>query len=119
MYADDALFGGFEAAQDNDWFRIAVPGGKHTLRVDVDAFEKGSAADLSLFLYDANLTPLPEGCADSGTCGFYTGEQGWERDPVLEFSSAGDEELLIRVDEVGDRGGEPFWYLLNISLEGA
>lgn len=115
---EDVLMAGFESSSDNDWFAIAVPSGKHTLRVDVDAFEYGSAADLGLFLYSSDLEPLPEGCAQTTGCGFYHGEQGWELDPVLEYSSTGDEEIYIRVDEAFDRGGDPYWYILNISLEG-
>jgi hypothetical protein len=115
----DTLMAGFESSSDNDWYVIAVPAGKHTLRIDVDAFQHGSAGDLSLFLYDSNLEPLPEGCVLYGTCGFYHGEQGWERDPVMQYSSTGDEELYIRADEAADRGGLPFWYRLTVSLEGA
>ena len=46
--------------EDFDWYRIAIPGGKHELTIDVDAFDHGSGANLAAILYDGSLEQIEE-----------------------------------------------------------
>lgn len=112
------------ALADLDWFRVDVPAGKHTLTVDLDAYDLGSAADLTVRLYDQALTPLPLGCRDPcggpacTPCAFEGGIQGVEFDPLAVLESAGGETLYVQVLEDGSREGPASWYAMTIRLEG-
>lgn len=109
-------WGVLQKSSDSDWYRIEVPAGKHQVSVVVRGFALGSAADTVMFLYTEDLEPIPSGCSD---CGYADGPQGWEPDPTLSYASIGDETLYLRVSEEFNRGGTPFWYVLDTKVEGA
>lgn len=93
---------------DGDWFRVRVPVDKHTLRFAVDAYAYGSPGDFSLELRDAAGEVVASASA---------GELGWEHDPVITYTSTGDEDLIVGVAEQLDHEGAPFWYVLEIAEE--
>lgn len=106
----DVIFGGFGADADVDTYVVGVPAGKHTITVDVDAFEAGSAANLTLVVLDGNGQYVTEELY---------GPMGWELDPYLEYTSTGDELVYIRVVEASGRGGTALWYTFSVGLEGS
>lgn len=112
------------ALADLDWYRISVPAGKHTLTVDLDAYDLGSAADLTVYLYDQALNPLPIGCRDPCgvptcvPCAFEGGIRGVEFDPLASYDSVGGETLYVQVLEDASREGPASWYAMTIRLEG-
>ena len=124
----EVLFGNMEVSLDNDWYRLDVPPGKHTLTVTVDAYVLGSAGNFSIWLYDDALSLLPDGC-DPGGCGpaqqncewceVYGPPVGFSHDPILEFESLGNETLYWRVVEYDSKFGDPYWYIMSVDLEGS
>lgn len=111
---------------DYDWFQVAVPTGKHTLSVDVVAYAEGSAADLTVYLYDAALDKLPAGCKDPCPqdspacveCAITGGVGGEALDPIGAYESEGGEIVYVQVLEATNREGPAGWYVLTIGLEG-
>ncbi|MEQ1502675.1 MAG: hypothetical protein ABMB14_10615 [Myxococcota bacterium] len=124
----DAVFGTIEgngALPDFDWYVLTVPAGSHTLVVDVDAFDLGSSANLTAFLFDRDLQKLPDGCKTTcgptdplcETCALDEGIPGLDLDPVGQYDSLGAELVYIQVFEANDREGPANWYVLNVRLE--
>jgi hypothetical protein len=91
-----------------DWFRVRVPAGKHTLRFGVEAFAYGSPGDFSLELLDGSGAYVASASA---------GEQGWEHDPVITYTSTGDEDLVVGIAEQQANAGTPYWYVLEVAEE--
>lgn len=100
----DTVVGG-----DFDWYVLTVPVGKHTVSVDIDAYEFGSSSDLTIRLYDASSEPLRSDI--NGT--------GGNPDPVGSYESSGAEYVYIQVSELGNRESPAGWYVLKIGLEAA
>lgn len=112
----DAAWGVLSTGDDQDWFAIAVPEGRHALTAHVDAFGLGSPADTVLTLQRADGSS--PGCGPSNAqCRFPRGEIGFERDPWLRYTSEGDETLYVRVQSEDELGSIAHWYVLEISLE--
>lgn len=112
----DVIFGGMGATSESDWYAVAIPPGKHTFTVDVDAYEFGSTGDFSLVLYNAALEPLPLGCRD---CVIETPPDRFARDPRLVWDSPGNEVLYLRLFEDAGRSGDAVWYAMSVTLEGS
>jgi hypothetical protein len=68
----------------------------------------GSPGDYTLELYD-----------DAGALlvGATHGLRPEDADPLLNYTSAGNEDLEIRIRMADDRGGSPYWYLLSVTQE--
>lgn len=124
----DRIYGtmsGNGANSDLDWYQITIPAGKHTLSIDVDAFDVYSAADLTVYLWDDELNKLPLGCkescgpADPGCipCAMEGGLTGVELDPLGTYESDGAEVVWIEVLEALGREGPAMWYVLSIGVE--
>lgn len=133
--AGDILYGtmnGNGALNDSDWYEIVIPPGRHAMHIDVVAFNAGSSADLSVYLWDFNVEPLPPGCrtvcpaSQPGCvrCEIRGGGPG-DFDPVGTYDSLGAETVYIQVTASQNcRGtGQPCpdgpanWYTLRIDLE--
>ena len=114
----DAVFGtmqGNGALPDFDWYAIAVPTGRHVLTLDIEAYDYGSSADLTIFLYNDALDNLPLGC---NQCAFRGGQiAGVELDPLAEYDSAGAEVVYIQVLGANGSDSPTGWYVLDISME--
>lgn len=111
------VFGILEDADDRDLFRVDIPTGRHELTVTAQGFDLGSPADTELRLLDA--TGASPGCGpDNAGCVFERGVVGFERDPVLTYSSEGDESLFVRVQPEDDRGSAVHWYAIEVQIEG-
>lgn len=110
------------ALGDQDWYVLTVPVNKHVVSIDVEAFDYGSAADLTVYLYDLNLEKLPSGCDEepcsgSGCCAMEGGAAGIEFDPIGTYDSPGAEYVYIQVIEMLNRESPANWYVLKIGLE--
>ncbi|MBX2797515.1 MAG: hypothetical protein KTR31_07605 [Myxococcales bacterium] len=108
----DSVFGtmdGNGALEDFDWFRIAVPDGRHDVHIDVDAFSEGSGANLTAIVWDADVNELET----------IVGGQisGVDLDPEGVYQSSGDEVIYVELLESGSQEGPTEWYVLNITLE--
>ncbi len=114
----DAVFGDMGGNLDGDWFRIDVPPGKHELVVDVTAYAEGSAGDFVLYLSDAGGNLLPMGCNPSTTCATRGDPVDPAlHDPVLSWTSDGNEQLFVKIAEEGFQWGRHTWYVIAFSLE--
>lgn len=110
---------------DLDFYVITVPAGKHTLKIDIDAYDGGSSANLTVYLYDQAFDKLPTGCKDPcpasddtcTPCALKGGVVGLELDPFGEYDSPGSEIVYIQVLEATDQEGPANWYVLSIDLE--
>ena len=117
----DVLFGDMKDAFDEDWFLIEVPAGKHTVTVDVDAWEYGSAANYRMRFF-------PEGIAgqvvDADPAFAEAGDtvltDEWsDGDPYGVYESQGSESLYFKIHEFPDnRHGAAYWYVVNVTVEG-
>jgi len=125
--AGETIFGDMQGGIDNDWYKVDVPNGKHTLTITIMAFPHGSAGDYSLWLYDQTQGLLPEGCDIDGCgpaqqncedCEILEGLIAGQHDPVLEFESLGNETLYWRVVEYDSKFGDAYWYTMHVGLEG-
>lgn len=98
-------------APDQDWYRIAVPGGRHDLVIDVDAMEHGSSANLAVEIYDETLDSVRRIEGGSVPASF--------PDPDGRYGSSGNEVLFLQVTEQGGTalGGPDRWYVLHVELE--
>jgi len=103
----DAILGFSDAQFDVDHFRVSVPPGRHTLRFEIIAYDEGSVGDFEMTLFDEDLESVK-------TARF--GEVGFERDPILQYNSNGDELLTLQVRDEEGRGNSAMWYLLLASI---
>lgn len=113
----DAVFGDMGQNLDGDWYRIDVPPGKHELEVEVVAFAEGSAGDFVLYLSDSAENLLPLGCNPATTCA----NRGNPidpalHDPILSWTSDGNEQLFVKISEENFQWGRPSWYVITFSL---
>jgi hypothetical protein len=108
LVAGDAVLADIEDASDVDWYAVRVPAGKRTLVLDIDAYTFGSAGNFELSLYDEDAVLIAAA---------FAGEQGWERDAWLSYTSEGDETVYLNVREEDGRSGRPYWYLLTLTEE--
>ena len=124
----EVIYGDMQGGIDNDWYKLDIPTGKHTLTVAVEAYAYGSAGNFSLWLYDEGLGLLPVGCNPDGCgpgqpncvwCEVLGPPAGFARDPILEFESLGSETLYWRVVEYESKYGDAYWYTMRVELEGA
>ncbi|MEZ4234585.1 MAG: hypothetical protein R3F59_00150 [Myxococcota bacterium] len=134
--AGDVIYGtmdGNGALPDIDWYVITIPAGRHALNLDIDAYDVGSSANLSIFLWDPDLNALPEGCRGScpgGSPGCVPCEIAGGGTPVLldpegSYDSLGAEIVYIQVraEQNCPPSGNPCpdgpanWYTLHIDLE--
>ena len=98
---------------DEDWFRIAVPAGRHDVHVRVDAQELGSGADTAVRVYeqDGAGVQLVERITDGGT-------GGSQPDPDGVYASLGDEVLWFEVSQQTEKAASiDRWYVLTVALE--
>jgi hypothetical protein len=93
---------------DQDWFVLTVPSGRHTLTVDVEAFDYGSSADLTVTLWNDDLTDKIKE--------YNGGIPGLELDPEGTYDSSGDELVFIQVTEAANIESPANWYVLKIVL---
>jgi hypothetical protein len=130
LASGEAVFGGMSgnaALPDFDWYEIVVPAGKHTLAFEIVGHAEGSAADLTVQLWDAALGSLPPGCRPACPpdaqacveCAFEGGIPGVELDPFGVYESEGNEIVWLQVFEAGNREGPAAWYVLTVTLEGS
>jgi hypothetical protein len=98
-----------EAGADQDWYQVAVPGGRHTVTVDVEAYDVGSPANVTLFAYEAGVAGAPRAVPSGvGGAGF---------DPYWTFESDGNETLWFRIEEDLSKGGPAWWYGFVVTVE--
>lgn len=107
---EDRVFGTIAPRFDDDWYRVDVPTGPHTVTVWIEAYAWGSPANLVMELY---------GDAGALQDTVWDGENGWEKDPWASFDSDGDESWTFRLEEQDDRGGSTYWYVLGVDVKGA
>jgi hypothetical protein len=105
-----ATMSGNGALPDQDWFVLTVPSGRHTLTVDVEAFDYGSSADLTVTLWNDDLTDKIKE--------YNGGIPGLELDPEGTYDSSGDELVFIQVTEALGIESPANWYVLKLVLEG-
>ena len=105
-----------DLATGEDWYVVDVPPGRHLVTIDVQGFAEGSPADTSVWLYDASLDSLPEGCRMQ--CEISDGAQPGERDPYFEYDSGGNEAVYVRIRDTMGRTGAAYWYVLRVDVEG-
>jgi hypothetical protein len=133
--AGDVVYGtmdGNGALNDSDWYSVTIPAGRHLLHVDIEAYDVGSSADLSVYFWDANLEALPLGCKQvCGTapgcipCEIKGGNTAADYDPEGTYDSLGAEVVYIQVTAAKScaGSGQPCpdgpanWYTLWIDLE--
>lgn len=109
----DSVYGTMEgngALEDFDWYRVAIPDGKTDLYIDVDAYDFGSGANLTVIIWSEDLQVL-----ETINGGVVAGTQ---LDPDGVYSSPGDELVYVQVLESGGLESPANWYVLNIALEG-
>lgn len=112
LVSGDAVLGWSDGQADFDWYEIAVPAGKRTVTIDIDAYPFGSIGDFTVVLWGPSGTSAP-GC---GVCEYEREAPGLS-DPYVEYDSAGGETLYIQVLEDSSRFGPPAWYLLSVTVE--
>ncbi len=112
LESGDELFGFIGDNRDQDWYRVDVPAGKHTLILDIDAWEHGSAARTKIVVYRGDRADEAEVIER-----FVVGEEGWEPDPWGEVSSPGDETLWLQIQDKHNQSGRTCWYRLEVELE--
>lgn len=110
----DVIYGtmsGNGALPDYDWYAITIPSGRHTLTIDVDAYDVGSSANLTVNLWD---TDLELACP---TCSLLGGIPGVELDPIGSYDATQAQVIYIQVLESVNLEGPANWYTLAIGLE--
>ena len=105
----DRVFGSIENNFDIDWYAIDIPAGKQTVRVGLDAWAYGSAGLFRMVQFDSDLNDE----ARSPALGV-----PWTDDPYIERTVVGPETWYIKIVELTNRGGRPYWYVLDVSVEG-
>lgn len=94
---------------DVDVWRIDVPAGEKTdLVVRVIASAKGSPGDFRVDVQDG--TGAVRAAASEGP-------HGWERDPVVNVTSEGDESLFVFVRDELAQDGVCYWYVLEVERD--
>lgn len=104
----DAHLGATQQPFDIDWYRVAVPAGKHTLTFEIQAYAKGSAGNFQFVLFSEALEVLERKTG---------GQPPSRRDPFLRYDSDGDEVLYLQVSEEDNLGNPATWYLLDTRVE--
>ncbi|MBA2321244.1 MAG: hypothetical protein H0V89_08815 [Deltaproteobacteria bacterium] len=94
---------------DQDWYKVLVPAGRHTVVVDVDAYGLGSPTDLSVYAYENGVDAAPL------TVAF--GLAGAGADPYWSYVSSGNETLWFRLEEGNNSGGSAWWYGFVLTVE--
>lgn len=102
------LFGGLSGQNDEDWYRVDVPAGRHRVVLDVDAHHDGSAMDPVIRTVDGDGDVV-----DTVT----TGQLGWEADPWTELFLTEATTLVFEVADEGRQHGAATWYVLRVSVE--
>lgn len=91
---------------DVDVWRIDVPVGEKTdFVVRILASAKGSPGDFRVDVQDGS------GAVRAAAS---EGPHGWERDPVVTFTSEGDESLFVFVRDELAQDGYCYWYVLEL-----
>jgi hypothetical protein len=106
-----AVFGTFQgngALEDFDYYVLLVPAGKHTVHIDVDAFDVYSSADVQVLIKNEELVTVQTVSGDPS---------GEALDPLGTYESAGSEVLYIQVLDQQGAESPARWYVLNLSLE--
>lgn len=109
LESGDLVLGWLEDAIDSDWYSVELPSGKQTLELDIDAWEFGSAGNFKILVYDED---------DNSLGSWPSGEMGWEVDPKVTLTVAGNQTLRFRVAEEANRSSTLCWYLMRVTLEG-
>lgn len=102
-----AVFGALSDAQDQDWFLIEVPIGRHAVVLDVDAAEFGSAGNFELQRADAGGAVVES---------VSSGQLGWEPDPYLVRHTTEVETIRVRVVDESRLTGPQAWYVLRVKV---
>ena len=106
---EHTVFGQLIDDDDADWFEVVLPSDRATVRIDIDAAEFGSAGDYLVRVRDGNGELVVNRSV---------GAVGWERDPWIEVPTYAADIWRIEVVEEGSDHGAPYWYTLNVSVEG-
>jgi hypothetical protein len=110
LASGDTVFGWLSDAIDSDWFSVDLAAGKQTVVIDVSAWERGSAGDFKVLVFDE---------ADTLLGVVYGGEMGWERDPWVSLTVPGNQTLHFRIAEQANRSSEMCWYTVHVDITGA
>lgn len=108
MASGDVMYGTIADAADFDWIRISIPdAGKHDVSVKVTASREGAPTDLRALAYDPSGTFVKASSS---------GENTYDRDPWLEFTTneAGDWYVLFR--EEFEKGSPIYWYTVAVTV---
>ena len=106
LAVNQTVFGYVGRAGDYDWYHIVTADEAATITFTVEAFAKGSLADLTLQLYEPDGTVIR---VDR------QGEIDYDRDPWFEQRVVGATEWYLQVQTADDRGSSFHWYTLNIT----
>lgn len=102
------VLGRFDAEGDTDHYTLAVPEGRHVVRLTTRAHALGSPANVALRVKD------PEGATVAlGVNGWL----GWEPDAVLELHTDAAVSWTVEVLEEGGHGGPGWWYAVQAAVE--
>lgn len=104
----DRIFANFLGIGDQDHYRIDVPPGKTELTLDVEAFAFGSAAWVSLSLFNDDGRLLENEVY---------GPEGWERDAQLRWTSTGNETLYLKTSDYLGTTGLATWHVISFRME--
>ena len=110
---------------DTDWFLVTTPPGRHDLHFDIDAYDVGSSADLTIRLWNDDLESLPLGCEEfcpandplCVACEFKGGLAGLELDPFGKLTAEVSQNVYIQVQFPSGFDGPSNWYTLALELE--
>ena len=93
---------------EEDWFVYRTPPGRKDIEVHVTAFSEGSPMNPTLKLYDDDerLKKIA-----------YVGDSTYDRDPILEYTSYGDETWYLVVREFRLTAyGHALWYTIEVRV---
>ena len=111
MASGDVMYGTISEGSDFDWIKITIPDdAKHEVTVKVNASREGAPTDLRALAYDPAATFVKSAS---------TGENSYDRDPWLEFTTnqAGDWYVLLR--EEYEKGSPIYWYTVAVTVTDA
>ena len=111
MASGDVMYGTISEGSDFDWIKISIPDdAKHDVSVKVTASREGAPTDLRALAYD------PSGVFAKAAS---SGENTYDRDPWLEFTTdeAGDWTVLLR--EEYEKGSPIYWYTVAVTVTDA
>ncbi len=103
----ERLYGAIEAPGDFDWYKVSVTDvGEVLLVFDIDAYGFGSAADLTIWVYDTvgsepDMKPY--------------GRTNADLDSWLQKRVVGPADYYVRVRDQDDQGSRFHWYTLSIT----